>query len=45
METMIDTCYNKIRATGTAKDPPKPLMQKYLVPDAYGKRMFIQCLF
>ena len=44
METIIDTCYNKIRAKGTAKNPPKTFCKQYLVPDAYDTRMFIQFL-
>jgi hypothetical protein len=44
METIIDTCYNKIRAKGTAKNPPKTFCRQYLVPDAYDTRMFIQLL-
>lgn len=44
METMNGTCYNKNRAKGTAKNPPKTFCKQYLVPDAYDTRMFIQLL-
>ena len=44
METIIDTCYNKIRAKGTAEIPPETFCKQYLVPDAYDTRMFIQFL-
>ena len=44
METIIDACYNKNRAKGTAKTPPKTFCKQYLVPDAYDTRMFIHYL-